>query len=208
MLRMIAIASILALAALACGLRPTATTVAPPPSPPATGAPGSEEPALSVPPGWSVYRSQEYGFTFAYPGSAVRVPGQGDLLDTLTLPADPSTNVLEEAIAIRLAPGSGPCTSPLAEGFAPEEVPSQAVERNGVSFLRQEHSGVAAGTAIGWVAYSTSRGDRCVSLDYTLSTFDPGNLDPTRFPTPPASVSREDREAVFEQLVATFVWLR
>ncbi len=78
---------------------------------------------------------------------------------------------------------------------------------SGTSFLRQTHSGVAAGTSTVWVAYTTEREGRCVSLGYELSTFDPANLDPTRFPTPPVSVDWQARIKGFEAIVATFAWL-
>ena len=37
-------------------------------------------------------------------------------------------------------------------------------------------------------------------------TFDPANLDPTRFPTPPVKVDWKAEAQSFEAVVATFVW--
>jgi hypothetical protein len=57
------------------------------------------------------------------------------------------------------------------------------------------------------VVYSTSRGNECVSLDFTLSTYDVANLDPTRFPNPPASIDLAVEQQVFEEITASLRWL-
>jgi hypothetical protein len=163
---------------------------------------------LSAPDGWSSYRDEANGFALAYPQTTSLPSSGGEAAFYLTLPTDPSTNVIEETIAVRIVPPGQPCASPLGSGFAPEELEPTTVELGGLAWLRQSRSGVAAGTASTWVAYSASRKDRCLSLDYTLRTFDPASLDPTRFPTPPARVEWSEREAVFEQLLASFTWLR
>lgn len=163
---------------------------------------------MHVPDGWVVFRDEELGFALAYPASAALAGGEGTTLATITFTPDPSTNILEEVISISGTRGSASCSSPLAEGWAPGDLAPETVEVDGVAFLRQTRSGVAAGTASLWVAYTTHRDLRCVSLGYELRTFDPANLDPTRFPTPPAAVSPQERIHGFEAIVATFAWLR
>ena len=103
--------------------------------------------------------------------------------------------------------GADACASPLAEGWTAEDLSPETVVLNGTSFVRQTHSGVAAGTSTAWAGYTTERDGRCVSIGYELSTFDPGNLDPTRFPTPPVSVDWQARVQGFEAVITTFAWL-
>jgi len=193
---------VIALAATACG--PTSTVA--PVTPPVTVV-LTQAVEIHAPEGWGTYRSDALGFGFAYPPSGTLAAGEGTALATIEFAIDPATNIVREVISVSGDAGADTCASPLAGGWMAEDLSPETIVLNGISFLRQGHSGVAAGTSTVWAAYSTERNGRCVSLGYELSTFDPANLDPTRFPTPPASVSWEDREPVFEQLVATFVWL-
>lgn len=197
---------VFALTTSACGL---SSTVAPTILPATLEMPPAQaRPDITAPEGWEVFRSDEAGFGFAYPVSGSRTAGEGATLATIDFPADPATNVVQEVISVSAAEGAGACASPLAEGWATDELAPQTVEVNGVAFLRQTRSGVAAGTATVRVAYTTQREGRCVSLGYELRTFDPANLDPTRFPTPPVSVDWQARVEGFEAIVSTFVWLR
>jgi hypothetical protein len=160
-----------------------------------------------APEGWSAYRSDALGFAFAFPGAGTLDASEGTALATIEFAADPLTNVVREVISVSADAGADTCASPLAEGWTAEDLSPETVVLHGTSFVRQTHSGVAAGTSIVWVAYSTERDGRCVSLGYELSTFDPANLDPTRFPTPPVGVGWQARVQGFEAVVATFVWL-
>jgi len=197
---------VIALATAACGLTSTIAPTMPPPTldVPSTQA-GSD---VSAPEGWDTFRSDELEFGFAYPASGRLAAGEGVSLATIDFAADPATNVVEEVISVSGAEGAGSCASPLAQGWALDELAPKTVGVNGVSFLRQTHSGVATGTSTLWVAYTTQSDERCVSLGYELRTFDPANLDPTRFPTPPVSVDWQARVRGFEAIVATFTWLR
>lgn len=196
---------VIALAATACGLTSTVAPVTPPVTVdvPSTQA-GIEFPA---PEGWATFRSGELGFGFAYPPSGRLEAGEGITLATIDFAADPATNVVLEVISVTGDAGGAMCASPLAEGWTAEELSPETVVLNGTSFLRQTHTGVAAGTSTIWVAHTTERDGRCVSLGYELSTFDPATLDPTRFPTPPVRVDWQARLEGFEAIVATFSWL-
>jgi hypothetical protein len=209
MARPLPLALLLCLLFAACTLTPDAAQ--------ATQAVETPVPALHLTPsladvpaprGWKIYRNEELAFGFAFPAPGLPAPGEGGLLATTTLTVDPSTNIVDETVSVSATGANETCTSPLGEGFAPEDLAPEYVQRNSVLFLRQTRSGVAPGTASMWVAYSTARDGSCISLGYMLRTFDPANLDPTRFPTPPATVRWEDREAVFENIISTFNWLR
>jgi hypothetical protein len=162
---------------------------------------------MPAPQGWDVFLSEEIGFRFAYPDSGTLSVGSGTALAMITFAADPAANVVEESISISGIRSDSDCVSPLAEGWAPADLSPEMVEVNGVPFLRQTHAGVAAGTSSIWIAYTAQRDERCVSLGYELRTFDPANLDPTRFPTLPVQVDIQEHILAFEAIVATFVWL-
>lgn len=195
------------LALAACASSPSdAATPAGLPVPSPTPAQATPEAVIAAPPGWLVYRDEDIGF--AYPSGLTLAGEQGDLRASLSFPVDPATNVVEETVSVSVGRTASPCVSPLGAGLNPTELSPQTVERSGIPFLREGRSGVAAGTASRWVAYSAAQDGVCVSLGYTLRTFDPGNLDPTQFPNPPEPVAWEARVAVFEQILSTFVWLR
>jgi hypothetical protein len=199
-------ALVIALAAAACAPAPTLTPTIPSP---ATPLPPTQAGAdIHAPEGWDTYRSDALGFGFAYPPPGTLAAGEGTTLATIDFALDLATNVVREVISVSGDAGADTCASPLAEGWTAEDLSPETVMLNGISFLMQTHSGVAAGTSTEWVAYSTERKGRCVSLGYELSTFDPANLDPTRFPTPPVSVDWQAKVQGFEAIVATFVWLR
>ncbi len=198
-------ALVIALAAAACSPGPAVSPTIPSPT---MNVPSTQAGAdIHAPEGWNTYRSDALGFGLAYPAPGTLAPGEGNRLATIEFAPDPRTNVVREVISVSSDAGTDTCTSPLAEGWTAEDLSPQTVGLNGISFLRQTHSGVAAGTSTAWVAYSTERNERCVSLGYELSTFDPANLDPTRFPTPPVSVDWQARVRDFEAVVATFTWL-
>ncbi len=197
---------VIALAATACGLTSTVCPVTPPLTMNVPSTPTGTD--ISAPEGWDTSTATiRSGFGFAYPPTGRLAAGEGVTTATIDFAADPATNVVLEVISVSGHAGGELCASPLAEGWTAEELSPETVVLNGTSFLRQTHSGVAAGTSTVWVAYTTDREGRCVSLGYELSTFDPANLDPTRFPTPPVSVDWQARIEGFEAMVATFVWL-
>ena len=203
MMRVHAPVLVIALAATAC--IPT-STVAPvtPPVPEVVTQAGADSHA---PEGWNTYRSDALGFGFAYPPSGTLAAGEGTALATIEFAADPATNVVREVISVSGDAGVDTCASPLAEGWTAEDLSPETVVLNGLSFVRQTHSGVAAGTSTIWAAYTTERDGRCVSLGYELSIFDPANLDPTRFPTTPVKVDWGAKVQGFEAVITTFAWL-
>ena len=199
---------VISLWASACALTSPAQPTAAPATLPAPPLSRTAAVSASVAPdGWTTFSNDELGFTVAYPSAGRLAAGEGATLATINFPADPGMNVVEEIIKLSGGSHTDTCASPLAEGWASDELTPETVVLNGIVFLRQTHSGVAAGTSSIWVAYTTLREVRCVSLGYELRTFDPANLDPTRFPTPPAAVDWRERVQDFEAVVATFAWL-
>jgi hypothetical protein len=169
-----------------------------------TGA-STQDPAVAS---WLRYANDAAGFALRYPPQVQlsEDTAAGQLM--LTFPIAPDTNVLEEYGLLIYKGGTGECVDPLAEGWTPEELDTQDIVLNGLTFQKQSHAGVAAGTSRIWVAYTTQRGERCVSLGFLLSTYAPANLDPTRFPTPPAAIDWQAELDLFESVVSTFEWLQ
>jgi len=161
----------------------------------------------SAPPGWTVYRDLDHGFGFWYPADARVTSATGDQAARIEFLRQNPTNVVEESLTVRVGGMENGCRGPLEQEFDPAGVESRDVELDGAAFIRQTHSGVAAGTAVLRVVYSTSRGNECVSLDFTLSTFDVANLDPTQFPNPPASIDPAVEQQLFEEIAASLRWI-
>ncbi|HSB89936.1 MAG TPA: hypothetical protein VLD63_07925 [Anaerolineales bacterium] len=161
----------------------------------------------SAPPGWTVYRDLDHGFGFWYPADAKVTSATGEQAARIEFLQPNPTNVVEESLTVRVGGMENGCRGPLDLEFDPAGVESRDVELDGSAFVRQTHSGAAAGTAVLRVVYSTSRGSECVSLDFTLSTFDIANLDPTHFPNPPASIDPAVEQQLFEEIAASLRWL-
>jgi hypothetical protein len=190
-----------AAAALACRAPAQATPLA------SLTPTGPADALVSAPPGWTVYRDLDHHFGFWYPADAKVTSATDNQPARFDFLQPNLNNVVEESLTVRVGGMENGCRGPLEQEFDPAGVESRDIELDGSAFVRQAHSGVAAGTATFRVVYSTSRGNECVSLDFTLSTYDVANLDPTRFPSPPASIDLAVEQQVFEEITASLRWL-
>ena len=178
------------------------------------GLPGAPAPTAappddwaSPPTGWTVYRDPDGRFGFWFPAPAALVQPEAVENARIEFSSPAPTNVVEEALMVHAEGSPVGCDGYLSQEFDPASLQSEAIQLGGVDFVRQIHSGAAAGTATVRVAYSTPRGSLCVTLDFILSTYDVANLDPTKFPTPPASVDVSSEMERFEDIAASFRWL-
>lgn len=156
---------------------------------------------------WPLYRNDTYGFVFRYPNRGQLSEAPDGTGATINFLSEGVTNMVEEQAVVSVHEAEGECQSLLARDWAADELQSQEVVLNGTPFLRQSRDGAAAGTSTLRIAYTTRRGEKCVSFDFVLSTFDPANLDPTRFPTEPARIDRQQELQLFETIASTFTWL-
>jgi len=152
------------------------------------------------PDGWLTFTNLTYGFEFKYPPGSQVVVGEPDNYARIDLPFVQGTNLREKYLEVIVQENSNLCESPLATQSGPET--SETVIINGISFLKQTGSDAGAGHLHEWIAYSTFRGNICVSLDFILHSLNAGN-----FPTPPPVFDFAAESAVFGQIVETYTWL-
>lgn len=182
-------------------LPPTATSL---PQPTSTSTPIPQaSPTLppQPPTGWKSYRNQEYGFELNYPPQAVLTEPEPDQI-RIDLPFEPGTNLVEKYLQIDLRSDVEGCASPMAVGYDPGALQSENLLVNGSEFLKQSGSEGAAGNFYDWVGYSTTRDNTCISLTFVLHS-----LDPYNFETPPPTFDIPGESAVFELMLASFMWL-
>jgi len=75
---------------------------------------------------------------------------------------------------------------------------------NGITFLKETGSEVAAGNIYDWVAYSTVRPttNACVSVGFVLRSQNTGTD-----PAAPPAFDKVAESAVFQTILSTFAWL-
>jgi hypothetical protein len=180
------------------GIAPTPTfipTIMPSPTPSITPTPTTPVDA------WLTFTNVTYGFLFKYPPQGMIGSGGNDNFTRIDLPFVQGTNLGEKYLEMIVVENASLCQSPLATQSMLET--SETVIINGISFLKQTGGDAGAGNLYQWVAYSTSRDNACVSLDFILHSLNPGNY----FPTPPPVFDYAVESAVFEQIVSTYTWL-
>jgi hypothetical protein len=149
---------------------------------------------------WLTFTNSKYGFEFKYPPDSQIETGGTDTDTIIHLPFAPGTNLGTKYLQMIVAENANPCQSPLATQSMLET--SETVVINGISFLKQTGQDGTAGHINKWVAYSTSRDNTCVSLDFVLRAANPGV-----FTTPPPLYDEVAETAVFGQIVSTYAWL-
>ena len=183
------------------GSTPTPTpTPGGPPLPTFTPPPTVTATPTSPTSNWLTFTNSTYGFQFKYPPDSWIETGGTDTHTIIHLPFAPGTNLGTKYVEMIVAENANPCQSPLATESMLET--SETVVINGMSFLKQTGQDATAGHTNKWTAYSTSRDNVCVSLDFVLRAANPGN-----FATPPPLYDEAAESAVFGQIVATYEWL-
>jgi hypothetical protein len=148
-----------------------------------------------------LYCDKTSGFSFTYPSAGIAAQQQ-DSATRLQLPFNLGTNLHEKYLDVNVAPGSGDCSTPLAQGYAPGTVPTENVTFNGIVFKKETGSDAGAGNYYEWEAYSTVRGPLCISLSFVLHWVNAQN-----YSTPPPEFDQVAESAVFQTIMASFAWL-
>jgi len=181
----------------------SASTSLPTLPPPATATPVPPPTATptSVPITSLTYTNLKYGFKFNYPLQGV-VSNLTDNGAHITLPFVAGTNLVEKYLDVSIQENVSPCTSPLTAGAEPGSIPSQPVVINGITFSKESAEEAGVGNVYKWTAYSTLKGNACISMGFLLHWLQAGN-----FATPPPLFDEAAESAVFTQIMSTFAWL-
>jgi murein DD-endopeptidase MepM/ murein hydrolase activator NlpD len=173
-------------------------TPTPPPvdPPPVTSSP---TPTPIPPDDWLTFINLYYGFQFRYPPESELVAGNTDTHARINLPFTQGTNLVDKYLEVTVREDLTTCRSPLASSSIVET--SESLFINGIIFLKETGGDAGAGNLYQWVAYSTTRDNDCVSLDFVLHSLNPGN-----YATPPPVFDFAAESAVFGQIAGTYTW--
>jgi hypothetical protein len=176
----------------------------PTPTPPSTATPApsatplpSPTPTATTIPGWLTLTNQKYGFKFNYPPQSL-ISNLTDNGAHIALPFVSGTNLVEKYMDLSVQENLNPCVSPMGPGF----ITPQQVIINGITFTKEGAADAGVGHVHKWVAYSTLKGNACISMGFVLHWLQAGN-----FATPPPLFDEAAESAVFDQIMSTFGWL-
>lgn len=149
-------------------------------------------------PGWLTFTDATFGFQFMYPSQGQIQSGSNDSNTRINnLPiVQPGTNLTRKFMNVLVGQNVTECKSQQVQD------PGVTVTINGIPFLKQTGAQGAAGSLFDLVEYSTLRDGVCVNLEFVLQSHDPSS-----FPTPPPVFDYATETALFDQIVATFMWL-
>jgi hypothetical protein len=149
---------------------------------------------------WLGYTNSYYGFQFKYPPRLEDLPGQDNNYARIDLPFNHNTNLSQKYLEVIVVENASPCQSPLATQSILQT--SENITINGIPFLKQTGGDAGVGHAHQWIAYSTLKGNACISMDFVLHS-----TNPDVYPTPPPIFDFTAESAVFSQIMSTFAWL-
>ncbi len=176
-----------------------AATVTRTPSPSATATPsptatGTPTPAGADTGGWNTYLNEAYAFSFKFPPGST-VSSQTDNSGRVYLPVAPGTNLRQKWVDVNVAEGVSPCKSP---GTHPTDT-SEDVSFNGIQFLKEAWGEGATSHRADNTAYSTAKGNACITLTFVLWSVVPEVLE-----TPPPIFDRAAESAVFMTIMSSY----
>ena len=172
------------------------------PTPTRTTAPATVTPTFTPTPtatssttgNWSTYQNVKYGFNFKFPPGSTDA-NQSDSGGRVFLPITAGTNLLQKYLDVNVAEDVSPCKSPGSNPTAP----SQNVTFNGIQFLKEAWVEGAMSHRGDYTAYSTVKGNACITLKFLLWSVVPGVLE-----TPPPVFNSEAESAVFTTILSTY----
>ncbi len=116
------------------------------------------------------------------------------------LQAAPGTSLIEKTMEINVRATAGECKQ---STYGAAAGTSSQVTVNGIDFLKEHGSGVAAGNIYDWTSYSTAKDGNCITLTFVLHSSSSGV-----YPTEPAPFDRAAESAVFADILNTLQFER
>jgi len=172
---------------------PTFTPTAIPPTFTPTPVPATPT-ATPVASGWKLYQNTKYAFAFQIPPDAT-ISSQTDNSGRVYLPIAPGTNLREKYLDVTVVEGATACKSPYTNPMAS----TQNVTINGIAFLKEASSEGALSNLYDWTAYSTVKGNACISMTFILHSINPGVYE-----TPPPVFNVAAESAVFSTIMSAY----
>ncbi len=146
---------------------------------------------------WLAYHDDLAGFSIQVPLTWRRQNPTGYPV-VYALAAPPGTGLLEKRLEINVTPNAKACRES-TYNRATETTPPANVLINGIPFVKETGSGIAAGNIYDWIAYSTLKGTNCITVTFVLHSASSGV-----YSTEPAPFDKAVETAIFEQMMATF----
>lgn len=153
-------------------------------------------PTQLSPAGWQTYQNARFNFSIQYPpGSIVEMIDPAHA--RINLPMAPGTNLSQKYAEITTYTGTESCPSKYGALISNEDV-----TLNGITFLQETGSGVAAGSTYEWESYSTTWYGSCVNVTFVLVIADLGN-----YTSPPAEFNQAEETKIWApEIMSTFKW--
>jgi hypothetical protein len=177
----------------------SAVTATPTPTQVATATPTATPTASPTPiatdtTGWNTYVNGARAFTFKFPSGSTTE----DLSDTggrINLPFTAGTNLRDKRLDVSIVEGVSPCKAP---GSNPMAV-TENLTFNGIPFLMQTWEEGATSHRGDNTAYSTAKGNACITLNFLL-----WSVVPEVVQTPPPVFDRVAESAAFTTIMSTY----
>lgn len=141
---------------------------------------------------WKIYRNEEHGFELKYPDGSEIIESQFENTIRINLPYVSGTTLSEKYLIIN---PDGKCFNPMNIMIRKTET----VYFDGIEFRKETGGDVGAGNIYESTSYTTVKGNRCLSLNFTLHSFNPGMVD-----SPPPVFDTKEESKIFDQILSTF----
>ncbi|HTP00158.1 MAG TPA: NBR1-Ig-like domain-containing protein [Anaerolineales bacterium] len=146
---------------------------------------------------WNTWINTRYLFSFKYPPNST-VVSQSDTGGRINLPFTPGTNLLEKHLDVSVVEDVSYCKSPQSQGPNPQ-IHTENVTFNGIPFLKETWTEGATSHRGDFTAYSTVKGNACISLTFWLWSVVPEVME-----TPPPRFDPVAETAVFTTIMSTY----
>jgi hypothetical protein len=163
-----------------------------------TATPQTAETPTSAFDSWPTYTNEPYGFQLKYP-PAGKIQDPSDVYARIELPFAEGTTLANKFLEANVYVAAEKCAS---QAYGADPSKTEKLQIHGTDWLKEEGESGGAGTAQGWVSYSTVSSQICINLNFTIVATNPDMYDPT-----PPPYNRDAETAIFADIVSTFQWL-